>query len=389
MALVVNTRSRWPKWLATVAVVVLVAGAGWWWSARQTSNVERQTAQHTVPAPKLVRAEMKLAFVGDIFVGRGVDREARKTDTHAQYPFAKLDGLELDQYQAVIGNLECPSVNDEVDYQQQFAALLFNCPTSYLPQLAKHIDIVSLANNHTANQDGQTGLETTRTNLDEQNIAHFGNFEPGIIDEICKLIPIDIELVYDDGSRKDSVIAAQFCGYHTVFRRAAAAEIAAIIPGSSLPTFVMPHAGAEYRAEPIPGKVEEFRAMIDAGADAVVGAHPHWVQSTEIYQDKLIAYSLGNFIFDQPPGETSLGALLSAGLVITDLDYLEQLEQIAVDCPQLTGCELLEELKKPQLTIDYEAQAVDIVDYRPQLGSDSSQQKLRQRLDLPQTSTDD
>jgi len=383
--MVIKTRSRWPKWLAIAAAVVLVGGAGYWWLGRQTSNVERQAVEteKPEPAPELVRAEVKLAFVGDIFLGRGVDREARKTDNHAQYPFANLDGFNLDQYQAVVGNLECPSVNDEVDYQQQFASLLFNCPTSYLPELAKHVDIVSLANNHTANQNGQAGLETTRAGLDEQGVAHFGNFEPGVIDDICKLIPVEVELVYDDGSRQDSRIAVQFCGYHTVFRRAFGTEIAAITPGSSLPTFVMPHSGAEYRAEPIPSKVTEFQAMIDAGADAVIGAHPHWVQTAELYKDKLIAYSLGNFIFDQPPGETSLGALLSAELAISDLDYLEQLRQIATDCQQLDECLALEALDKPALQIEYQAQAVDIVDFRPQFGGETLQRKVRQRLDLP------
>ena len=44
--------------------------------------------------------------------------------------------------------------------------------------------------------------------------------------------------------------------------------------------------------------------MIDNGADLVIGAHPHAVQSTEVYKGKLIAYSLGNFIFDQQGGKT-------------------------------------------------------------------------------------
>ena len=38
---------------------------------------------------------------------------------------------------------------------------------------------------------------------------------------------------------------------------------------------------------------------VEAGADLVIGAHPHWIQSSEIYQDKPIYYSLGNFVFDQ------------------------------------------------------------------------------------------
>jgi len=41
------------------------------------------------------------------------------------------------------------------------------------------------------------------------------------------------------------------------------------------------------------------RVAIDAGADLVLGSHPHWVQQVEVYKGKLIVYSMGNFVFDQ------------------------------------------------------------------------------------------
>jgi len=62
---------------------------------------------------------------------------------------------------------------------------------------------------------------------------------------------------------------------------------------------VMMHAGAEYTRTPTRLQTEFARSAIDAGADIVFGAHPHWVQNTEVYQGKHIFYSLGNFVFDQ------------------------------------------------------------------------------------------
>jgi poly-gamma-glutamate synthesis protein (capsule biosynthesis protein) len=61
---------------------------------------------------------------------------------------------------------------------------------------------------------------------------------------------------------------------------------------------VMPHWGTQYthRVEPIQRRVG--RRLVDAGADLVVGAHPHWVQGMERYRGAVIAYSLGNFVFD-------------------------------------------------------------------------------------------
>jgi poly-gamma-glutamate synthesis protein (capsule biosynthesis protein) len=61
----------------------------------------------------------------------------------------------------------------------------------------------------------------------------------------------------------------------------------------------MAHWGVEYEHTPTTQQQREAHAFIDAGADLVVGAHPHVVQSTEVYKDKAIFYSLGNFMFDQ------------------------------------------------------------------------------------------
>jgi poly-gamma-glutamate synthesis protein (capsule biosynthesis protein) len=56
--------------------------------------------------------------------------------------------------------------------------------------------------------------------------------------------------------------------------------------------------------------VELARQMIDAGADLVVGGHPHVVQPVEEYHGRWIAYSLGNFVFDQKSPGTHRGLML-------------------------------------------------------------------------------
>jgi poly-gamma-glutamate synthesis protein (capsule biosynthesis protein) len=59
------------------------------------------------------------------------------------------------------------------------------------------------------------------------------------------------------------------------------------------------HWGREYTHDPTDRQVELAHAAVDAGADLVIGSHPHWVQGIELYKGKLITYSLGNFVFDQ------------------------------------------------------------------------------------------
>jgi poly-gamma-glutamate synthesis protein (capsule biosynthesis protein) len=61
----------------------------------------------------------------------------------------------------------------------------------------------------------------------------------------------------------------------------------------------MPHWGEEYELIPSERQKREARLFIDAGADAVIGGHPHVVQPAETYNGKTIFYSLGNFVFDQ------------------------------------------------------------------------------------------
>lgn len=74
---------------------------------------------------------------------------------------------------------------------------------------------------------------------------------------------------------------------------------------------VYPHWGQEYVAKPNADQMRVAHALIDAGADMVIATHPHWVQGAEIYKGRLIAYSLGNFVFDQTwSEETQQGAAL-------------------------------------------------------------------------------
>lgn len=73
---------------------------------------------------------------------------------------------------------------------------------------------------------------------------------------------------------------------------------------------VSPHWGVEYAAKPARQQVEIAHQMIDAGADLIVGTHPHVVQPLESYRDRWIAYSLGNFVFDQKGPVTHRGLIL-------------------------------------------------------------------------------
>ena len=61
---------------------------------------------------------------------------------------------------------------------------------------------------------------------------------------------------------------------------------------------VIPHWGTQYTHRPEPSQREAARAFAAAGADLVVGGHPHWVQGWEVSKSAVIVHSLGNFVFD-------------------------------------------------------------------------------------------
>jgi len=73
----------------------------------------------------------------------------------------------------------------------------------------------------------------------------------------------------------------------------------------------MPHWGTQYTNVPEPIQRQVARELADAGADLVVGGHPHWVQGASTVGDTLVVHSLGNFVFDMDfMAETMVGVVL-------------------------------------------------------------------------------
>ena len=70
------------------------------------------------------------------------------------------------------------------------------------------------------------------------------------------------------------------------------------------------HFGEEYQAEHNTRQEYLSHRAIDNGAKIVVGHHPHVIQDTEVYKESYIAYSLGNFIFDQSWSEPTMQRIL-------------------------------------------------------------------------------
>lgn len=256
------------------------------------SDRELPPAHAAEPAQEVI----SIAAVGDIMLGTDYPLNILPDDDGAGFlanvapvlasadvTFGNLEGALLDAGEPV---KRCNSPQH---------CFLFRTPTRYAQHLRDAgFDVMSLANNH-ARDFGEAGRDSSMSALDAAGILHSGRqgdvaswivrgrrlalvaFAPNVGAHLLNDLPAARALVSELASRHDIVIVS--------FHGGAEGEGAEILP------FDREIFHGEDR-----GTVVEFaRTVIDAGADLVLGHGPHVVRALELYQGRLIAYSLGNF----------------------------------------------------------------------------------------------
>lgn len=331
-------------------------------------------------------ANTRLLIFGDLFWGRAVDKWARQSGEGPAYTFSGLSSFNREDYDFWAANLECPITDNGINWQEQISQLKFNCPPEYLNEAKTWFDVFSLANNHTMNQGGQTGLEETRQFLDEHGIQYFGHYDNSVKEDTCEVISLPASI-----GDKNIQVPVAWCGFHTVFRTLTDEEIEVISDYAKyFPTIVFAHSGAEYQPKHGNLTQQQFHKVVDAGADLVVATHPHWVQDTEVYKDTLIVYSLGNFIFDQFEYEETRGV---------GLDVSMELSGRALDkLMKLKGCDKYKdkcleqasnaELSKPDIEFNFDIVPVDGTNRLTKRGGQALLADLLKRLNWEKTLSD-
>ena len=236
--------------------------------------------------------------VGDIMLSRNVASKI-KTAGDPLLPFTAMTHI-FSGADFSIANLESPFSGS--DYIPPTGSLVFNAPDENIKGLKQNkFKVVSLANNHALDQ-GVSGLERTLKFLDENGIQHIGAgmslkdaWQPAIMDingiKIC-FLAASYASVNDGGKTTNNFVA------RTDDLENLTSSVFNLKSGCDFIAVNM-HAGTEYVTKPNLAQIDFAHAAIDAGADMVIGHHPHWIQTTEKYNGKYIFYSLGNFIFDQ------------------------------------------------------------------------------------------
>ncbi len=215
-----------------------------------------------------------------------------------------------------LANFENPVVEDAIWHPDEPT---FTGDLRLLPILERAgIDGVTLGNNHILDA-GVPGLEETMGHLEDAGISHTG---AGMDLEAARK-----PMVFDLGGIKVGILNYQGVplyewawatetspGTAPLDEDVMREDIQRLRPEVDV-IVVMPHWGREYIATPEPEQVEFAHAALDAGADLVVGDHPHWPKGIEIYRGKPVFYSTGNFLFDQSwSEETSTGIFVDVTL---------------------------------------------------------------------------
>lgn len=253
-----------------------------------TSNENQSLSENPVPPPlpepkiSPEKSPITILAFGDLMLDRYV-RKSIDSNT-PNFPFKPLEKI-LEGNDIVVVNLE-GSFTDFAPKPLHPNNLSFTFDPSIVPTLKNiGINVYSLANNHSLNF-GQKGLAQSQEYLKNNQLEYFGH-------------PLNSDQLSLVKEVKGTKIG--FVGYHSLINSnfdKVAKEIKTIRPQVDF-LIVYPHWGAEYQTKFGNLQQREGRQFIDAGADVIIGSHPHVVQPFEVYNNKVIFYSLGNFLFDQ------------------------------------------------------------------------------------------
>ncbi len=240
------------------------------------------------------REEVRIVAGGDVMLGSWVEDVVRAKGW--SYPFLQLDSV-LQGADVVFSNLEAPFGREDSAFEKTFTFQV--SPDLIQVLVAGKINVVSLANNHILDY-GPCALSYTMNALRETGIYFSGAGQnltdarqPAVLQVKGRKLAIACySLTFPEEFWATDSTAGTCFPSHTFFYR----DIKKFKQENDL-VIVSFHWGGELLNTPKEYQVQLAHQTINAGADLIIGHHPHVVQGLEIYKGRLIAYSLGNFIF--------------------------------------------------------------------------------------------
>jgi poly-gamma-glutamate synthesis protein (capsule biosynthesis protein) len=245
-----------------------------------------------------MREYVTIGAVGDIMpgdsfycIGHGVRSVIEKKGDN--FVFKKVENI-LKSFDMLIGNLECV-ISSVGEKKARLKSIQYRGNKSFAESLKEHgFSVLSIANNHIM-QHGEKAMYDTVSSLRAVGIMPIG------LPVIHQRTEPDRHMITIKGI---DIAFISFCLNQEPFTKGIVPDIEDVIAdieffaASADRLVVSLHWGTEYMNIPSRRQVTLARRMIDSGADIIIGHHPHVLQGIERYNDGIIAYSLGNFIFN-------------------------------------------------------------------------------------------
>lgn len=283
----------------TIAILLCAAYLSQWLGSGSRSNHSgaQPPMQPVAESGNAGEPSVHLTFVGDTIMTGHV--ETLLKEKGFDFPYAYVKQL-FTQDDLTIANLETPVTKRGVPASNK--EFVYKSPPEAVPAMkASGIDLVNLANNHSMDQ-GEEGLLDTFQALDQSDIPYIGAgqdatraYAPVFVERsgikmaflgFSRVVP---EVSWYAGKNKPGIAVS--------YDPKLAVEAIRTAKNQADLVIVVAHWGKERQDLPVDHQKELARAYIDAGADLIIGGHPHVLQGFESYKNKWIAYSLGNFIF--------------------------------------------------------------------------------------------
>ncbi len=261
-----------------------------------------------------------LMVVGDVMLGRGVLAEPEPLSKAVSWLGAA--DLTLGNLEGVIADSQQPIQNQErethngAQFKSQNTRIVLTMPPMAVSQLQNAgFDLLGLANNHSLDL-GAVGLAQTAVSLEKTGLAPIGLQTNALVSPTIRVVNgvrlafLAFNAVPDPAGRRCVPADAQPCPVNWDAETAVPAIEQAKTAADAVIVFI--HWGFEYETQPDLAQTTIAETVRAAGADLVVGHHPHVVQPLVADGDGVTAYSLGNFVFDQETAVTQHGLALLA-----------------------------------------------------------------------------
>ncbi|HFK1497469.1 TPA: capsular polyglutamate synthetase CapA [Bacillus paranthracis] len=290
--------------IALPLIAVILIAATW---IQRTEAVE--------PVKHRQNEKMTMTMVGDIMMGRNVKEIVDRYGT--DYVFRHVSPY-LKNSDYVSGNFEHPVLlEDKKNYQKLDKNIHLGAKKEAVQAVKDAgFTVLNLANNHMTDYGAKGTLDTLKS-FKEADLDYVGAGEN--LKDAKHIVYQEVNgvrvatLGFTDAFVPGSIATKKQPGVlsmnpDVLFEQISKAKDPK--KGKADLVVVNTHWGQEYDNEPSPRQEALAKAMIDAGADIIVGHHPHVLQSFDVYKQGVIFYSLGNFVFDQGWTRTKDSALV-------------------------------------------------------------------------------